>query len=93
MIFDKFVHLRWNALLSAVISLHSKVDSPTVHRLRVTAKKLRTMSWVIHSDLSVKPLQEIYTACGAVREPEIMLRLLKMHTRYTEFDSLCALIS
>ncbi len=83
----EYNNTQWLRLLSEVESLRVGVSSEAIHEFRVAMKKLRALGRTLDVDAAFKPLRPLYRACGHVREPEIMMSILRVLDRGTELQT------
>ncbi len=67
--------------------LRVRVRSEDVHGLRVAVKKLRSMARLMKNGAVVRPLREVYRACGAARQTEILAGILQVMVEGTSLDA------
>lgn len=74
-------------LREQIVRLRSSIASDPIHDMRVAMKKLRTIARLLGDPSLLHPLRDLYRACGAVREPEVMSGVLSVLDRDTELKT------
>ena len=84
---ERYLNKQWNRLVGEVSALRERITSDAVHDLRIAYKKVRAVSRNSDARGILEPLRPLYTACGAVREPEVLEGILSVIDRDTELKT------
>lgn len=84
--FEKFVQEQFKSLVKHLKKYRGSRETETLHQIRVAIKKIKAILAVINNSKkgfkahkNFIPLREIFRSAGAIREPDVLARLLLQH--------------